>query len=110
MVRKAEFVEIGARLKEKREQAGYTRERLAELVGMSARSISNYEMGDNGLSMDTLKKVCLILGTTTDFVLYGNAERDISSITVALNNIDEKHHRYLDAIVRAYLEACFNED
>ena len=41
---------IGIRLRQKREQANYTRERLGELCSLSPRFIANIELGDPACS------------------------------------------------------------
>lgn len=108
-MRKALDIEIGARLKQKRENCGYTRERLAELLGLSARSIANYEMGDNGVSLDTLKKLSIALHTSTDYILFGGTESDMDPVLSAINRVDKGHKAYLHAIVKAYIETYLKE-
>ena len=63
-MKKQLYVEIGNRLREKRESVGYTREKLAELADLSSRFIANIELGDNGVSIETLKKLCELLGVS----------------------------------------------
>ena len=43
---------IGQRLRAKREQAGYTREKLGELCSLSPRFIANVEFGDSAFGLD----------------------------------------------------------
>ncbi len=66
-------LQIGGRLREKRENAGYTRERLGELCGLSPRFIANVEYGDSTLSVDSLMTVCRVLSCSSDYLLFGNS-------------------------------------
>lgn len=64
--------QIGLRLREKREQAGYTREKLGELCSLSPRFIANIEFGDSTFSLDSLMTVCRVLSCSSDYILFGN--------------------------------------
>ena len=102
-------VEIGRRLRQKRDEKGYSREQLAELIDKSPRFIANYESGDSGMSLDTLKAVCIALGTSADYILLGEHERDYADIVYALEHIDDAHYAYLRAVVKAYTEVYMKE-
>lgn len=65
--------QIGMRLREKREQAGYTREKLGELCSLSPRFIANIELGDSTFSLDSLMTVCRVLSCSSDYLLFGNS-------------------------------------
>lgn len=65
--------QIGRRLREKREQAGYTRERLGELCSLSPRFIANIEFGDSSFSLDSLITVCRVLSCSSDYLLFGSS-------------------------------------
>lgn len=65
--------QIGLRLREKREQAGYTREKLGELCSLSPRFIANIELGDSTFSLDSLMTVCRVLSCSSDYLLFGDS-------------------------------------
>lgn len=65
--------QIGLRLREKREQAGYTREKLGELCSLSPRFIANVELGDSTFSLDSLMVVCRVLSCSSDYLLFGSS-------------------------------------
>lgn len=65
--------EIGPRLREKQEQAGYTQEKLGELCSLSPRFIANIELGDSTFSLDPLRVVCRVLSCSSDYLLFGNS-------------------------------------
>ena len=55
---------IGNRLKTSREQRGYSQEKLANLIGVSRSTLSNYEKDKTSPKMDTLENMAKHLDTT----------------------------------------------
>lgn len=53
--------EIGGRLRQLRQQAGWTQERLAEQIGVSTQQIQKYECGTNKMNTDRLQQVAQAL-------------------------------------------------
>jgi len=53
-------------LKQLREQAGLSQEALARLVGVSSKTVSNWERGTNAASLTVpqMKALCEVLGVT----------------------------------------------
>ena len=64
-------IEIGARVKSARETRNMTQEYLAELIDVSPQYISDMERGVVGLSLQSLKRVCIALGVSSDLLLFG---------------------------------------
>lgn len=101
--------QIGRRLREKREQAGYTREKLGELCSLSPRFIANVEFGDSTFSLDSLMTVCRILSCSSDYLLFGasvdtdNAawEEPVSR----LRQLDVKYQEPVNKIFQGVIEA-----
>ena len=60
-------VAIGMRLRQARDFAGYTQEKLAELVDVSVQYISDLERGVVGVSVPTLMNLCRALNASSDF-------------------------------------------
>lgn len=83
---------IGLRLREKREQAGYTREKLGELCSLSPRFIANVELGDSTFSLDSLMTVCRVLSCSSDYLLFGDSvDTGVWSETISkLEQLDVK--------------------
>lgn len=58
------------RLKEKRGVAGLTQAQLAEIAGVSTRTIQNYELGTRKpVHMEVVQKLADSLSTTTEYLL-----------------------------------------
>ena len=65
------------RLKEKRKEAGLSQAELAARVGVTSRTIQNYELGTRKpQNVEVVQKLADVLHTTTDYLL-GNADRQI---------------------------------
>lgn len=85
-------IEIGARIKEKRNNFKYTRETLAELVEISPQFLANIESGKKGMSFTTLKKLCKCLGVSCDYIILGKEPASKNEqLCELLSNIDEKY-------------------
>ena len=101
--------QIGRRLREQREQAGYTREKLGELCSLSPRFIANVEFGDSTFSLDSLMTVCRVLSCSSDYLLFGasvdtdNAawEEPVSR----LRQLDVKYQEPVNKIFQGVIEA-----
>ena len=57
---------LGKKIKNMRVKKGFTQEKLAELIGVSQRTLSGIEIGENFLTAETLEKIIKVLGTSLD--------------------------------------------
>ena len=98
---------IGLRLREKREQAGYTREKLGELCSLSPRFIANVELGDSTFSLDSLMTVCRVLSCSSDYLLFGDSvDTGVWSETISkLEQLDVKYQEPVDKMLQGLIEA-----
>lgn len=65
--------EIGFRLKQLREQAGVSQEKLAELIGVSKGQLQKYEYGKNMMNTEKLQLAADAISVTVqDFFIEGN--------------------------------------
>lgn len=103
--RKEINVQIGANIQTLREQAGYTQDELSELIGITPNHLSAIERGVSGVSLESLRKLCHILGVCSDRIIFGptsdNAERVIAD---KIASIDIKYQRPVRKILSAVLE------
>lgn len=53
--------QIGARIREVRKQVGMQQEELAQRIGLTRASISNYERGAQNLTVESLYAICAAL-------------------------------------------------
>ena len=68
--RKPINIQIGANIRKYRELCGYSREILAEKLGISPRFVANIEVGAVGVSPTTIKRACEVLGISADRLLW----------------------------------------
>ena len=99
--------QIGRRLREKREQTGYTREKLGELCSLSPRFIANIELGDSTFSLDSLMTVCRVLSCSSDYLLFGDSvDTGAWSKTISkLEQLDVKYQEPVDKMLQGLIEA-----
>ena len=98
---------IGLRLREKWEQAGYTREKLGELCSLSPRFIANVELGDSTFSLDSLMTVCRVLSCSSDYLLFGDSvDTGVWSETISkLEQLDVKYQEPVNKMLQGLIEA-----
>ena len=103
---------IGRRLREKREQAGYTREKLGELCSLSPRFIANIELGDSTFSLDSLMTVCRVLSCSSDYLLFGDSiDGEMWKDTFSkLRQLDLKYREPVDKTLQGLLEAIIRAE
>lgn len=63
----------GKRLKKLREENGLTQKDLADMLDLTPKAISFYELGSREPSGDALLNMAKILNTTTDYLLGGDS-------------------------------------
>lgn len=64
-------VSIGSRVRQVRENMGYTRESFSELCDISDSFLSDVERGNKSLSTKTLYKICTATHISADFIVLG---------------------------------------
>lgn len=74
---------IGERIRERRKYLGLSEQELADLVGVSQRSISSYQSGVRTPTLKNLNKLATVLEVTPAYLLGESNDFDVS--TPALN-------------------------
>lgn len=99
-------IQIGRRLRRKREQAGYTREKLGELCSLSPRFIANIELGDSTFSLDSLMTVCRILSCSSDYLLFDKEERETpwAEVFEKLTQLDPQYQEPITKVLQEIIE------
>jgi transcriptional regulator with XRE-family HTH domain len=85
----------GVRIKEKREKAGWTQVKLAEIAGVTASAISQIENGERHPSTVVLHKLAKALSTSVNYLLGGKDEEDLSDI-LQDKNVEILFRKYKD--------------
>ena len=99
-------IEIGVRVRQAREQARMTQERLAERLECSPQFISDMERGVVCISLSTLKKLCLTLGVSSDSILFGTeSETTLDALADRCRVLSKEQFIILGEIIDKYIEA-----
>ncbi len=94
---------LGERVKLKRKANNITREKLAELIDVSPRFLAEVESGKVGVSLQTLKNLCMTLLVSSDYLLGLNNGNNLSQLELLysqLAKINEKYLPLISAIVK----------
>ncbi len=84
---------FGKKLKEYRIKLSYTQEELAEKVGISAKSLSQIELGNNFVSAETLESICNTLNINPKNMFDFSENDEINNIDVINKKL--KNNKYL---------------
>ena len=98
-----EVIVLYTRIRKARENAGYTREKFAELVDVSVSYMAEVERGRTGVSVKTLIAICKTLGLSADYVLFGSSHPETTEYADKINRLDPKYLPVLDALLNELL-------
>ena len=91
------------RIRKAREDAGYTREKFAELLDVSVSYLAEVERGRSNVSVKTLIKICNVLGLSADYVLFGENREADALLLEKLHRLDAKYLPLVTDIVNDLL-------
>jgi len=74
----------GNRLRELRESKGYSRQKLAEIVGLGTSQIERHESGENDATGEVITRYAKCFGVNTDYLL-GLTNNPAMNVSPALN-------------------------
>lgn len=67
-----EFMSMGDRIKQLRDQKGYTLEEVAKAIGVSAQALSQWEKGQvKGIRPENFLNFCAFYGADPYYVVFG---------------------------------------
>ena len=100
---------VGNEIRRRRLALGLTQEKAAEKIDRALRFYSRIELGDVGMSVDTLLEICALLKTTPDALLIVKASDDAKAnyqwIAEAIANCPmEKQQTAID-LLKVYLKS-----
>ena len=67
--------QIGARIKEVRQERGWTQDQLAQAVGVSRSAVAQWETGRAGQITGNLTRIAASLDVGVEFLMYGSDKR-----------------------------------
>lgn len=100
------YMEIGIRIRNLRELLGYSREKMAEYLGVSTKFCSDIELGVKGMSIQTLSKLSSLLHVSTDYILFGEKESgEYGNIIELYKNCPPDKISYAEEILKIFLKS-----
>ena len=72
---KQQLIEIGQRLRQRRQELGLTRERMSELADIGTGYYGQLEVGTSQMSIDTLIKLSRSMHLSMEYILFGEGEK-----------------------------------
>lgn len=99
-------VEIGANIQAAREKAGYTQEKLSELIGVSPNHMSAIERGVSAVSLDALRTICGLFAVSADSIIFGreNPSDEMNNIARQLARVNPKYKPQISKLLSDLLE------
>ena len=97
---------IGKRIMEKRLQLGWSQEILAELAGISSRTISTAELGQKGLRPENIIAISRALNMDIEFMLTGRHSSASIWEDARLKELNTEQQNALKKIIDAFLSVC----
>lgn len=76
---------IGQRIRQEREKLDLSREKFAEILGISSYYIGQLERGERQMSLSVLVKISNFLHLSLDYIVFGNAPHDANLVNEACN-------------------------
>lgn len=105
-MRELNLKEVGKRIRDQRVLLGYTRENLAEAVGITPKFCSDIELGKKGMSIQTLFNISQILRVSTDYILGRDiVEIDVAPVVDMLKTCSPDKLEYAKEIIRSFVLA-----
>ena len=101
---------IGHRIKEIRENRGYTQEQLAEKLNLSVQHVSVIERGVKSPRLDTFVRIANILEINADYllkdVLCVSSQLTSNELYDMLGQVPEKEKRRILEVVRVLIQTA----
>lgn len=94
---------LSLRIRELRQERGWTVAHLAELVGVSTPHMSQVERGIKNLNNHLLVRTAEALGVEPDDLIAGEMRRDLGQLATALRDLDEEDRKRVEDFARALL-------
>ena len=105
-VKKEINIQVGDQIKLARERAKLTQEQFAERIDVSPQYVSDLERGVVGVSISTLKRICIVLGVSSDQILFGSeTENRAAAIAEKCKSLSLQQYMLLSEIIEKYVEA-----
>lgn len=102
---KQQLIEIGQRLRQKRNELGLTREKFAELADIGTGYYGQLEVGSSQMSIDTLIKISGAMHLPMEYILFGTGYEpgDASAVQQLLSQCNERELKLAEEVLKLFL-------
>lgn len=101
---------FGERIRNRRNDLGFTQEYIAEQIGITLRFYQMIERGEKSLSLDTLINISKAMTISTDYLLFGNLADSLENpISKMLNSLSSSQREDAAKILALYTKSCRSE-
>lgn len=102
---KQQLVEIGQRLRQRRQELGLTREKMSELADIGTGYYGQLEVGTSQMSVDTLIKLSKSMHLPMEYILFGSSYEpgNASAVIDLLNRCTPRELTLAEDILKLFL-------
>lgn len=100
--------EIGLRIKNIRLNMNMTKQKMADLLGISGQYLGMIERGEGTLSVDKLKILCDMTGLSADYILFGKDFNSTLNLSKKLSGYSDEEIKLGCATLGVYRKVCVN--
>lgn len=99
-------IEIGTNIQKAREKAGYTQEKLSELLGISTKHMGAIEQGASGVTLEAIRALCSLLGVSADYIIFGDVAPSTETLNLALRlaSVKAEYQPQVNKVLSALME------
>ena len=102
---KQQLIEIGQRLRQRRQELNLTREKMSELADIGTGYYGQLEVGTSQMSIDTLIKISQSMHLSMEYILFGteNKPGDPSAVIDLLSRCDDRELKLAEDVLKLFL-------
>ena len=102
---KQQLIEIGQRLRQRRQELGLTREKMSELADIGTGYFGQLEVGTSQMSIDTLIKLSQSMHLSMDYIIRGSGDEpgDASGLQDLLSRCTPRELKLAEDVLKLFL-------
>lgn len=102
---KQQLIEIGPRLRSRRQELGLTREKMSELANIGSGYYGQLEVGTSQMSIDTLIKLSQSMHLSMDYIIRGSVDEpgDASGVQDLLSRCTPRELKLAEDVLKLFL-------
>ena len=102
---KQQLIEIGQRLRQRRQELGLTREKMAELADIGTGYYGQLEVGTSQMSIDTLIRLSQSMHLPMEYILFGAGDGtdDASAVQDILSRCTPRELKLAEDVLKLFL-------